>query len=105
MSLILLSTFLSRQHSSQSTSFLHLILGNMVKRSPSVLSRENCRISKRLIYIVLQLEDSVEAIKAEPKERNQGADCNWMSGLSLLKHLILDFLFNLIFLKDLMTIF
>ena len=37
---------------------------------------------------MLQLEDSVESIEAKPKERNQGADCNWMSGLSLLKHLI-----------------
>ena len=63
----------------------------MVKRSPSVLSRENCCRSKRLIDIVLQLEDPVESIEAEPKERNQGADCNRMSGLPLLKHLILDF--------------
>ena len=53
---------------------------------------------------MLQLEDSVETIEAEPKERNQGADCNWMSGLSLLKHLIFGF-FNLIFVEDLGTIF
>ena len=53
---------------------------------------------------MLQLEDSVETIEAEPKERNQGADCNWMSGLSLLKHLIFGF-FNLIFVEDVMIIF
>ena len=48
---------------------------------------------------MLQLEDSVETIEAEPKERNQGADCNWMSGLSLLKHLIFGFC-NLIFVEE-----
>ena len=40
--------------------------------------------SSRLIDIVLELEDSIEAEEAKPKESDQGGDCNWVSWLPAL---------------------